>query len=134
MKPMVHYIPLKKGFSNFDEVIRMFRNAALRKELTDNAYTDLIASGLHTYKRFVQKNFDKVLLEAGLSPEIDPGEAERVSEILNKDIRYRRVRGIIKSPRHFQFPGRSFLVPLLKPFLRKLGQRREHKALGILDN
>ena len=26
MEPMVHYIPLKKDFTNFDEVIRRFRD------------------------------------------------------------------------------------------------------------
>jgi hypothetical protein len=134
MRPMVHYIPLKKDFSNFDEVINMFKNAALRKEVTDNAYNDLIASELHTYKRFVQESFDKVLLEARLQPEMDFKEAERVTEILNKDVRYRQFRGVMKSPRHFQFPGRSLLVPLVKPVLEKIGQRKERKALRILDN
>jgi len=134
MEPMVHYIPLKKDFSNFDEVIKMFKNAALRKKVTDNAYNDLIASGLHTYKRFVEESFDKVLLEAGLRPEMDIKEAQRVTEILNKDVRYRQFRGAIKSPRHFQFPGRSLLVPLVKPVLQRLGKRKERKALSILDN
>ena len=31
---MVHYIPLKKDFSNFDEVIERFRDKDVRKELT----------------------------------------------------------------------------------------------------
>jgi hypothetical protein len=125
MKPMVHYIPLKKDFSNFDEVIRMFKDVTLRKEVIDNAYNDLIASELHTYKRFVQESFDKVLLEAGLRFEMDIKDAQRVTEILNKDVRYRQFRGAIKSPRHFQFPGRSLLIPLVKPLLRKIGQRKE---------
>jgi hypothetical protein len=134
MRPMVHYIPLKKDFSNFDEVINMFNNAALRKKMTDNAYNDLIASELYSYKRFVQESFDKVLLEEGLAPELDVKEAERVTQILNKDVSYRWVRGLIKSPRHFQFPGRSAMVPLVKLFVQKLAQRKERRDLRKVKN
>jgi len=37
---MVHYIPLKKDFSNFEEVMRMYRDESLRRELTENCYRD----------------------------------------------------------------------------------------------
>ena len=134
MEPMVHYLPLKKDFSNFDDVIRMFKNAALRKEVTDNAYDDLIASELYAYKRSVEESFDKVLLEAGLKPEMDKNEVQRLTDILNKDARYRQFRGAIKSPRHFQFPGRALLIPFLRPIVQKFGRRKGSKDPRILDN
>ena len=77
MSPMTHYIPLKKDFSNFDSVMKMFKDPMLRNELTENAYNDLIASELYTYKKFVSNVFDRVLLEAGLSPEMDVKEVDR---------------------------------------------------------
>lgn len=60
MKPMVHYIPLKKDFSNFDEVIMMFNDGELCGRLVENAYNDLIASGRYTYESFISE-FDKAL-------------------------------------------------------------------------
>ena len=69
VEPMVHYIPLKKDFSNFDEVLRLYRDADVRRELTENCHRDLIASGTYTYKRFIEE-FDEGLLEAGLEPAV----------------------------------------------------------------
>jgi hypothetical protein len=115
MKPMVHYIPLKKDFSNFDEVIGIFRNPAARRELTGNAYNDLIASGQYTYECFVGDSFGPVLQEVGLEPEMDAFEAERVTELLNEDWRLKYLCGAIKSLRHRRFPGRSVLIQIVKP-------------------
>ena len=53
MEPMVHYIPLRKDFSNVDEVIRLIRDDDVCHELADNAYRDLIASGEWSYAQFV---------------------------------------------------------------------------------
>lgn len=69
MKPMVHYIPLKKDFSNFDEVIRLFKDKNIRQQLTENAYRDLISSGKYTYKSFIE-SFDNELIKNGFRPEI----------------------------------------------------------------
>ncbi len=63
LKPRTHYIPLKKDFSNFDEVIRLFKDPAVRKEITDNAYRDLVESGKYSYRKFIEE-FDENLKEA----------------------------------------------------------------------
>jgi len=65
---MAHYIPLRKDFSNLDEVIGRFRDPELRRELTENSHRDLIASGDYSYERFVE-GFDRDLIDAGLEPE-----------------------------------------------------------------
>ena len=70
LRPMEHYIPLRKDFSNYDEVIERWSDPSLRRELTENAHRDLIASGKHSYERFIA-SFDQTLREAGLQP---PGE------------------------------------------------------------
>ena len=57
---MVHYIPLQKDFGNFDEVVQLYYNAALRRELTENAYRDLIASGHYSYRQFIA-DFDQTV-------------------------------------------------------------------------
>jgi hypothetical protein len=74
LRPMEHYIPLKKDFSNFDEVISLFRDPQVRHTLTENSYRDLIESGDFSYERFIGR-FDQSLIDAGLEP---PGvEVER---------------------------------------------------------
>ncbi|MGD2253157.1 MAG: hypothetical protein PVF70_09625 [Anaerolineales bacterium] len=114
LKPMVHYIPLKKDFSNFDDVIRMFKDQELRKELTENAYRDLIASRHYSYRRFMQ-GFDQGLLEEGLRPEISAREVARVSRWFSTI----KLLEWVSSLRRIKFPGRAQLVGLIK----RMGRR-----------
>jgi len=67
MQPMVHYIPLRKDFSNFDEVVERMRDTELRRTLVENAHRDLISSGQWSYARFIAQ-VDGVLADAGLVP------------------------------------------------------------------
>jgi hypothetical protein len=67
MHPMVHYIPLKKDFSNWDEVVARFSDASLRRRLTERAYQDLIGSGRYTYRAFIH-GFDEDLHSADRVP------------------------------------------------------------------
>jgi hypothetical protein len=119
LEPERHYIPLEKDFSNFDEVIDKFKNAALRKEITANAYNDLIASGNHTYEKFIAE-FDKNLARAGIIPRNVPEDQEILARVGKKQkaalffYRYWAL-GI-----HTDFPGREWLKPVLKPFLKPL--------------
>jgi hypothetical protein len=81
LEPMVHYIPLKKDFSNFDEVIRLFQDADVRRELRENCHRDLIASGSYSYRRFMEK-FDAGLMAVGLDPAITESALLQVSALL----------------------------------------------------
>ena len=55
-----HYIPLKKDYSNIDEVFAKLEDTDFLVELTDRAYTDIIDSGEYSYRSFVEK-FDQEL-------------------------------------------------------------------------
>jgi hypothetical protein len=70
LAPMVHYIPLKKDFSNFDHVVKLIRDPGVREEIVENAHRDLIRSGQYSYQRFVA-GVDRELISAGLLPAID---------------------------------------------------------------
>ena len=74
----MHYIPLEKDFSNFDEVVRQAPRSRRSPNLTENAYRDLIASGRYSYGGFVEE-FDDELVAAGLVPGED-GSARRVRD------------------------------------------------------
>jgi hypothetical protein len=126
MEPMVHYIPLKKDFSNFDDVIRMFRDEALRRELTENAYRDLIASGQYSYQRFIE-SFDQELLQAGLRPGISVADAQKITELLEKDRMRKLFRANINSLRYRRFPGRNIVRIFVRPLLRRYGIIKQHE-------
>lgn len=55
-KPDVHYIPLKKDFSNFTEVMEKFRDEAYCRTITDNAY-ELAVKEL-TYAKLIDRFYD----------------------------------------------------------------------------
>jgi len=118
MQPMVHYIPLKRDLSNFDDVIRMFKDEALRRELTGNAYRDLIASGQYSYRRFIE-SFDDRLMKAGLQPGAAVDGVDEVTLFLN---RWQSLQRPKKFLRYYPFPGRRKLVSFYKRLL-KLYQR-----------
>ena len=67
MEPMRHYIPLRKDFSNFADVLRLLRDPEVRRELTENAHRDLIASRRYDYAAFVAE-MDETLAAAGVEP------------------------------------------------------------------
>jgi len=53
IKPWVHFIPLKKDFSNVDDVIEKIHDDAFMCQLTERAYQDVIEPGRYSYRAFV---------------------------------------------------------------------------------
>ena len=117
MKPMVHYIPLKEDFSNFDEVIRLFRDDSFRHQITENCYHDLIASGEYSYQNFVE-SFDQELLAAGFTPQLTQKEVTIVSEALSHDRPRRWIIFPVYMLRSGEYPGRKVVVFLGRPVLK----------------
>jgi len=48
-----HFIPLKKDYSNFDEVVTKLQDVSYLRELTDRAYREVIESEQYSYRSFV---------------------------------------------------------------------------------
>ena len=71
-KPWKHFIPLKKDFSNVDEVIEKVKDRSFLKNMSERAYNDIIASGKYTYESFI-KDFDREIdsLCAGSIKEVE---------------------------------------------------------------
>jgi hypothetical protein len=118
MQPMVNYLPLKKDFSNFVDVLRMFRDETLRREVTENAYRDLIASGAYSYQSFVE-SFDRELQQTGLQPDKSPELIVKVDRLLGRGSIQRHVRARIRAARQYPFPGRRIVRPFVKPILAR---------------
>lgn len=54
LKPGVHYLEVKKDFSNLKEVMESIQKDDLREKLVANAYRDIVESGLYSYRNFVK--------------------------------------------------------------------------------
>ena len=121
LQPMVHYIPLRKDFSNFDEAIRRFQDESVREALVENAYRDLIASGQYSYHQFIE-TFDAELLQAGYDPVISATEADGVTALLGRGQVLRQVYSSVRSLHYRSFPGKAALRVVLRPVLRQLRQ------------
>lgn len=54
LEPWKHYIPVRKDFSNLDEVLELVRSDHLRGEMVESAWRDVVASGRYTYAAFAR--------------------------------------------------------------------------------
>ncbi len=118
LKPSIHYIPLKKDFSNFEQAMATFMDPAARQQLTDNAYRDLIASGKWGYETFVS-TFDHELQRAGFRPEIQTSVRATVTNRLNRDQLLRTLSSRLAMTRHANFPGRRAMASAARRLLRR---------------
>jgi hypothetical protein len=119
LKPMIHYIPLKKDFSNLETVIRLFKDQKVRRKLTENAYNDLIASKKYSYQHFIS-DFDRYLAENGLQP----GNCHDALILWERSVKRDRLRAFLYKYwiryRYYPFPGRKFIAPIFRPIVSKL--------------
>ena len=60
VEPWKHYIPLKKDFSNVDDVLSKVTDDEYLQAIAERAYAHVIESGQHSYRRFVE-GFDDFL-------------------------------------------------------------------------
>jgi hypothetical protein len=58
LQPNVHYIPLKKDFSNVEEVFQKLQDDGFLTELTQRAHRDIVQSGRYSYRTFIQEMDD----------------------------------------------------------------------------
>lgn len=54
LKPNIHYIEIKKDFSNLSDVLQKIQNKRLCKSIAQRTYHDIVISGKYTYRRHVE--------------------------------------------------------------------------------
>lgn len=74
LRPGEHYLELRRDFSNLAAVLDSVQRDDERARLTENAYRDVVASGAHTYARFVAEVESIALAGAGVRAD-RPGRA-----------------------------------------------------------
>ena len=62
LKPNIHYIPIKKDYSNLPEVIEKIKDDNYLQSIADKAYTDIIESNKYTIKSLCN-DLDSVISE-----------------------------------------------------------------------
>jgi hypothetical protein len=67
LQPWEHFIPLRKDFSNIEDVLQKVGDDNYLQQMVDRTYCDIIASGLYTYQRFVAE-FDQEINQLSLKP------------------------------------------------------------------
>jgi hypothetical protein len=72
LKPNLHYIELKKDFSNLESIIAHVISDDKRKEITKRAFEDIVLSGKYTYTHFT-----KFLIATALGHLHLPGDIAR---------------------------------------------------------
>jgi hypothetical protein len=65
--PWRHYIPLKRDFSNLDEVLESTRDVAVLQRIVDCAYQEIYRGGRYSYQAFARE-LEAVLLRHELKP------------------------------------------------------------------
>lgn len=63
-----HYIPLKKDFSNFEEVLEKLQNPSLCHEIAERAFQEVVLSGNFTYRRFAREILNHIRQNAPICP------------------------------------------------------------------
>ena len=79
----------------------MYRDDSFRRELTENCYRDLIASGRYSYLQFMRE-FDEGLEAAGVKPGISEELARRVTDWLHESERSLLIKKIEVQGRGYQ--------------------------------
>jgi hypothetical protein len=119
LQPGVHYIELKKDFSNINQVLSDFSRAEVRKKITENAYKDLIASDRYSYENFIS-NFDKNLISY-LGEEKFNCDIDLVNRLIDEDLMFRKILKFLKGLVNFLVlednPNSTFILKLIRKIL-----------------
>lgn len=62
LEPNVHYLPLKKDFSNFAEIVSKLKDNIFVSEMIANAYADVVMNDEYSYFTFV-KRMDREIMD-----------------------------------------------------------------------
>jgi len=66
LRPWEHYIPVKSDFSDIEAVLDIVEKDDKRQEIVANAWRDIVASGLYSYRSFVSYVLETALPDGGI--------------------------------------------------------------------
>lgn len=119
LTPGLHYIELKRDFSNIDQVLEDIKKDHLRSQITDRAYHDIVESGLYTYRNFVRFILERTLPDQGsqsLLSEVYGWIRYLYGRLFEVYQRIRVKRSLEKYYANFLRKGSRFFNALTSPF------------------
>lgn len=111
LEPWRHYVPLRKDFSNFDEVLRALRDADKLQQIADRAYEEVARNEAYSYRHFVGR-FDELVHR----------ECERRGK--KSGAPYSRARYLGQLARSPHYVAHRMYSPLFQRLLLAPGRRR----------
>jgi hypothetical protein len=134
-KPGIHYIEIKKDWSNLPEVMDRIRDVELCENIAENVFRDIVLSGCYTYRNFVKFVIDHVR-EVHPCETFQPDPSEKIRLLI---LKARDAYPLIFSPLNFIMyrtklysSSREKLYVLLRRYdLERAYQDIRQKHLGI---
>ena len=127
--PHKHYLPLKKDFSNLDDIVNKLLDAAAVDALVEQAFLDLITSKKYSYKKFVDVVDNEI---TGVLSQLQKINRSNVRQSLVPDPSITRTPYKSSPPLPQSAPGwlRNFLlivwvkIPInFRPYIKRLLRR-----------
>ena len=99
LKANIHYISLKKDYSNIEEVVSKIQDDVFLQNMADIAYKDIVDSGKYSYKSFIEmfnteiNNYDNIKFEYNENKNL---ELYGKTEFMNKQILINNIKEFSK--------------------------------------
>ncbi len=119
IEPGVHYFELKKDFSNFGDMVNTLKDTTLLSGFAENAYRDLIASGLYNEKMLGSLVNNE--LEEGMSKSSfkSSSTCDQVRQAVSKiETGYRYSKLLANTTTEISFGIRNFIKVITNPRYR----------------
>jgi hypothetical protein len=120
LKPFVHYIPVKKDFSNVAQVLELVAKDELRGKLVENAYRDIVQTGHYSFAAYVKKVLTSSLGESYTWSAVSSEELAIYSRNAKREARvqaYVKTRTKIINAVLKRIPTKTFKI--LEGFMKK---------------
>ena len=121
LKPNIHYIELKKDFSNVEQVLELIKDDRKRESMVENAYRDIVISGRYTYHNFVEYMINNTLIKNDIKLQ---GVKEQI---------YIWIVYLINSIHDWVKWQKSRCFYALRPYLNMMRQYNFNKTKGIFS-
>jgi hypothetical protein len=117
-----HYIPLKRDFSNINDVLEKIKNTCYVQTMVEQAYRDICMSGKYTYMKFAE-DIEIALSRKTIGKQVSI-EVEHQCEpnSLARGSAYPYLSVFSALAHYYLYPGKAILNKPLKPFLKKCFQ------------
>ena len=125
IQPGVHYFELKKDFSNFEEMVKVLKDDQALSEFAENAYSDLIASGLYDEKKLgslVNRELEESMIKSFFKNSSTADQARQAVNEVETNYNYSKL--LVNTATEFSFGIRNLLKVIKNPRYRGLGKFR----------